>query len=115
VSPNSKLRSNLRDRHAAHRLAAYQTARGLTDADLARDLGCAPEALTMIRLCRAPRWSDDGADAGEDVRYVAERFGCAPGSLAEALGVPMSNAPRTVSGGSDRRALCTSACARRTM
>jgi hypothetical protein len=68
----------------AHGLAAHQAARNLTDAELAGDLGCTPEALTMVRLCRAPRQGHDGA---EDVRCVAERFGCDPGRLAAAVGV----------------------------
>jgi hypothetical protein len=67
----------------AHRLAAYQDQRNLSDAELVRDFGCAPEVLTMIRLCRAPR---DRAEGVEDVRCVAERFDCDPGRLAEALG-----------------------------
>jgi hypothetical protein len=51
---------------------------------VAHYLGCTPEALTMIRLCRVPRQGDDAA---EDVRCVAERFGCDPGRLVDALGV----------------------------
>jgi hypothetical protein len=58
--------------------------KGWTDADLARELGCTAEALTMLRLCRAPR---DGADGVADVRGVAERFGCDPARLAAVLGV----------------------------
>jgi hypothetical protein len=68
----------------AHTLAAYQAAHNLTDAELARDLGCTPESLTMVRLCRAPREGDDEA---EHARCVAERFGCDPVRLAEAVGV----------------------------
>jgi hypothetical protein len=41
----------------------------------------------MLRLCRAPRQGDDGADDAEDVRCVARRFGCDPGRLAAAVGV----------------------------
>jgi hypothetical protein len=41
---------------------------GRSDAELAANLGCSAEALTMFRLCRAPRQGDDGA---EDVRCVA--------------------------------------------
>jgi hypothetical protein len=37
----------------------------------------------MVRLCRA---AGEGADAAEDVRRVAKRFGCDPGRLAAALG-----------------------------
>jgi hypothetical protein len=59
----------------AHRLASHQRARDLTDADLAADLGCAVEDLTMVRLCRAPR---DGAEGMEDVRRVAQRSAALP-------------------------------------
>jgi hypothetical protein len=38
----------------------------------------------MLRLCRAPR---EGAAGTEDVRRVAERFGCDLDRLAAALGV----------------------------
>jgi hypothetical protein len=68
----------------ARRLAAHQQARGLSDLDLAAELHCTAEALTMVRLCRAPR---EGADGAEDVRRVAERFGCDPARLAAALWV----------------------------
>jgi hypothetical protein len=66
------------------RLAAYQVEHGLSDLGLARELGCTAEALTMLRLCRAPR---EGADGAEDLRRVAERFGCDPARLAAALGL----------------------------
>jgi hypothetical protein len=56
---------------------------GWSDADLARELGCTVDALTMIRLCRAPQ---EGADGVADVRCVAEAFGCDPVRLAAALG-----------------------------
>jgi hypothetical protein len=71
----------------AHQLAAYQTPHNLTDADLARDFGCTAKALTMVRLCRATRRGDDGAEAAEDVRGVAGRFGCDPARLSAALGL----------------------------
>jgi hypothetical protein len=41
-----------------YRLRHVAEANGWSDADLARQLGCTTEALTMIRLCRAP---GDGA------------------------------------------------------
>jgi hypothetical protein len=53
---------------------------GLSDLGLARRLGCAVEALAMLRLCRLPR------DAGE-VAQTAGRFGCEPEALAEVAGV----------------------------
>jgi hypothetical protein len=66
----------------ACRLAAHQRSRGLSDLELAGELRCTAEALTMLRLCRAPR---EGANGAEDVRCVAERFGCDRARLA-ALG-----------------------------
>jgi hypothetical protein len=68
----------------AHQLADYQTVHRLFDAELAADLGCTAEALTMVRLCRAPR---SGVDGAEDVRCVAGRFGCDGGRMVAALGV----------------------------
>jgi hypothetical protein len=68
----------------AFRLAAHQAGRSLTDAELAADLGCIPADLTMVPLCRAPR---EGAEGVQDVRRVAQRFGCDPARLAAALGV----------------------------
>jgi hypothetical protein len=68
----------------ACRLATHQQVRGLSDLDLAAELHCTAEALTMIRLCRAPR---DGAEGVQDVRCVAGRFGCDAARLAAALGV----------------------------
>jgi hypothetical protein len=38
----------------AGRLADHQAAHDLSDLDLAAELHCTPEALTMLRLCRAP-------------------------------------------------------------
>jgi hypothetical protein len=68
----------------ARRLAAHQAAHDLSDLDLAAQLHCTREALTMLRLCRAPR---TGAEGVEDLRRVARRFGCDAGRLAAALGV----------------------------
>lgn len=53
-------------------LAEYARAEGLNDAGLARALGCRPETLTGLRLCRAPR--PDATDFRDDTRQVAERF-----------------------------------------
>jgi hypothetical protein len=57
---------------------------GATPGDRAapRELGRTAQALTMVRLCRAPR---EGADGVADVRCVAERFACDPARLAAAL------------------------------
>jgi hypothetical protein len=77
-------------RHAADRpfflawlLSAYAQSEGLDDAGLAKALGCSPQTLTMLRLCRAPR--TDAAEFREDVRCIAERFAIEPMALAEAV------------------------------
>jgi hypothetical protein len=64
---------------------------GWTDADLARKLGCTAQALTMLRLCRAPR---EGADGVADIRQCAASFGCDPVRLAAALGAAANPAGR---------------------
>ena len=61
-------------------LAEYAKVEGLTDDQLAAQLGCPVGSLTMIRLCRAPRPDPDGFRA--DVERVAERFGADAGKLA---------------------------------
>jgi hypothetical protein len=52
-------------------MARYQRERGLTDGQLAADLGCDLETLTRLRLCGLPRVSC----FAEDCRQIAERFG----------------------------------------
>jgi hypothetical protein len=69
---------------AAEALDTAGAALGLPRGELAAELHCTAEALTMIRLCRAPR---PGAEGVEDGRRVAARFGCDAGRLAAALGV----------------------------
>lgn len=64
-------------------LATYARAEGLSDQQLAARLGCAPEQLSAVRLCRAPRGS-----AGEfqrDVERIAERFHVDGTIIAEAV------------------------------
>lgn len=79
----------------AYSLNEYARREGLDDAALAERLGCSAEALTLIRLCRAPRRVSDGiADSGEyalatadfreDIASVAGRFGCNAAALAAA-------------------------------
>jgi hypothetical protein len=63
-----------------HALTQAQLDLGLSDLGLARRLGCAVEALAMLRLCRLPK------DRGE-VELIAARFGCDPQALAELAGV----------------------------
>jgi hypothetical protein len=54
-------------------LADYAGSENLDDVGLAAALGCEPEALTAIRLCRAPRPDRDGFR--QDVDQIAARFG----------------------------------------
>jgi hypothetical protein len=67
----------------AFALAGYARSRGLDDAGLAAALGCRPEDLPMLRLCRAPR--PDPPDFRADVTAVAGRFGIDPATLVEAV------------------------------
>jgi hypothetical protein len=64
-------------------LAEYARAERLDDSGLAQALGCQPETLTGIRLCRAPR--PDPAGFREDLRQVAERFGLDVGRLRDVM------------------------------
>jgi len=64
-------------------LAEYARAERLDDTGLAQALGCRPETLTGIRLCRAPR--PDPAGFREDVCQVAERFGLDAGRLRDVV------------------------------
>jgi hypothetical protein len=44
-----------------YRLRQAAERHGWTDADLCRELACTAEPLTMLRLCRAPEGSNQGA------------------------------------------------------
>ncbi len=65
----------------ASRLAAYQRAKHLDDADLATQLDCSVDNLTHIRLCTLPR--PDYFD--EDVQRIAEHVHADPAALAQIL------------------------------
>lgn len=67
----------------AHPLAEFAHSERLDDPALAARLGCRPEYLTVLRLCRAPR--SDPLAFRADVAAVAGRFGIDPGVLAEAV------------------------------
>lgn len=54
-------------------LARHQHRHGLTDEQLAAELGCEPSALTRVRLCGMPRTDADRFAA--DCAAIAERFG----------------------------------------
>jgi hypothetical protein len=64
-------------------LAVYAHGEELDDAGLAARLGCAPEQLPLVRLCRAPR--RDPAGRREDVAAIAGHFGLDEGVLMEAV------------------------------
>lgn len=72
--PLARLARRLEDdpRFLGSVLAEYARSEGLDDDGLARALGCRPEALTELRLCRAPR--PEPADFREDVGHLAGRF-----------------------------------------
>src|SRR4051812_7322006 len=56
-----------------HLLAAYAGSESLDEHGLAADLGCRPEVLADLRLCRAPREDPGGFRA--DVQALADHFG----------------------------------------
>jgi hypothetical protein len=64
-------------------LAAYADSEELDDAALAAALGCQPEQLARVRLCRAPRTESPHFDT--DVREIADRFELNANALAEAV------------------------------
>ena len=53
-------------------LARYSEKKGLSMAEVGRELGCLPETVNSIALCRAPR--EDPPRFQRDVERVAERF-----------------------------------------
>jgi hypothetical protein len=60
-------------------LADYQTRRGLSDRQLAAELGVELEALDLLRLCRRP-------ENPGDHEAIAQRFGCERAALRRVLG-----------------------------
>jgi hypothetical protein len=64
-------------------LAAYQEANGMDDAALAAFLGCAPEALPRLALCRRP--APDPARFRAGIQEIAAYTGAAIGPLARLL------------------------------
>lgn len=67
----------------ARPLAEYARSERLDDASLASRLGCRPEELARLRLCRAPLCGE--AEFRADVTRVAAAFGIDPGILADAV------------------------------
>jgi hypothetical protein len=64
-------------------LAEYARTEELSDESLAAELGCSPENLTMLRLCRAPR--PEPNEFRRDIEQVATRFGADAGRLAAVI------------------------------
>jgi hypothetical protein len=62
-------------------LAEHQRRQGLNDGALAAALGCAPDVLARLRLCRRPGAAGPSRTAGEDVEEVARHFGIDAGAL----------------------------------
>jgi hypothetical protein len=61
-------------------LERFRQAEGLDDAGLMARLGCRPEQLTRLRLCRFPR--QDAAGFREDVTRICEAYALEPSRLA---------------------------------
>src|SRR5262245_49430885 len=64
-------------------LALYARSEKLSDAELARELGCNVETLVKVRLCAAPR--AEPPTFREDVAQVADRFGLDRKALTRAV------------------------------
>jgi hypothetical protein len=62
-------------------LALYAESEGLDDAGLATALGCPPEALSRLKLCRPPRPDR----FGDDITALATHFGLDFNRLAAAV------------------------------
>jgi hypothetical protein len=64
-------------------LADYARSEAMDDPRLAAALGCRPEDLAAVRLCRAPRPDREGFRA--DIDHIAARFKLDPDRLTEAV------------------------------
>ena len=53
-------------------LARYSEYRGVSMEELSNQLGCLPQAIVSMSLCRAPR--EDAPHFQNDIERVAERF-----------------------------------------
>ena len=65
-------------------LADYARSERLDENGLAAALGCPPEQLSPLRLCRRPR-AEPAAQFRRDVEQIAARFGVRAEVLAEAV------------------------------
>jgi hypothetical protein len=64
-----------------YRLAEYARVHEVDDLAIAARLGCNPELLATVRLCRAPRAGRE--EFREDVLCIATKFGLHAHALAE--------------------------------
>ena len=65
-------------------LADYACSERLDEHGLAAALGCPPEQLSPLRLCRRPR-AEPAGQLRRDVEQIAARFGVRADVLAEAV------------------------------
>ena len=67
----------------AYALKLFAAGEGLDDAALAARLGCTPETLTDLRLCRMPR--EDAPHFRDDILTIAASFPVDAAVLAEVV------------------------------
>jgi hypothetical protein len=67
--------------YLAHSLDVYQRAHGLSDAQVASELGCSERDIYLINLCRQPDATDMNR-FNEDIIAIASRFGISAALLA---------------------------------
>jgi hypothetical protein len=66
-------------------IAVYQRRHGLDDEALARELGCVPDVLVVLRLCRRPGTSGPYRSFEQDVEDVVSRFAVDEATLRRIL------------------------------
>jgi hypothetical protein len=64
-------------------LQQYARSEGFTEQQLMNVLGCSPESLTLLRLCRAP--GGPSLQFQKGIEEISARFNINPGLLAEAV------------------------------
>jgi hypothetical protein len=85
-----------------HVFSRYRELEGLTHETLLAELGCSPEVLQWLSLCRRP----EGERFAEHVLTIAKRFGVDPRRLATVIRhveVMDALAPQQDGGGAARR------------
>ena len=64
-------------------IEGFRTRRGVQESDLARFLGCEPEVLPKLGLCRRP--DPDSTTFQSDVHRIANAFGISPNILVQLI------------------------------